>query len=392
MSELFTEVEFHQQQKQGEHTPGDNFMVQRDPECSRLLAVLSDGLGSGVKANILSNMTARMAIKFAETETDVVHFAKVIMNALPVCKVRKIAYATFTILDHKPDGSVQIIEQGNPPFVLLRNQHPHSVPHSEFPSTMNDHRSLRVSRFTPRSEDRIVLFSDGVTEAGMGSRLFPLGWRRSGCADFLSRLLKSRPGISARDLARSVVGEASRKEPGFKPCDDITCGTVYFRTPRRTLLASGPPFCKTRDADFARIIRTFDGTRIICGGTSADIFARETGATITTDLLRFRRSNLPPVSRVEGADLVTEGILTLTETLNLLTGKSRSAPSANPAAVLQQKLLDSDVVHLLVGTRINQAHQDPCLPMELEIRRSLLRRLATVLEQDYFKRVNLEFI
>jgi hypothetical protein len=391
MTSLFTELEFHQVRKASQHTAGDAFMVQKDSARNRMLAVLSDGLGSGVKANILANMTARMAIKFAEADTDFLHYAQIIMNALPVCQVRKIAYATFTVIDCSADGSVQIVEQGNPPFILLRKGTPTEIPHTEYSNEQGDYRKLRVYRFNAQAEDRIVFFSDGVTESGMGSATYPLGWRNSGCANFTSKLVGDEPQVSARVLAEQVVRASLQKEPERKAYDDITCGVLYFRTPRRTLLASGPPFSEKRDADYAEIIRSFEGTKLISGGTTADIVARELDRPIHTDLFRFRRSNLPPISRMEGIDLVTEGILTLTETLNLLNGKQK--PTAeNAATLLSEQLLDSDVVHILVGTKINQAHQDPNLPMELEIRRSLMRRIATTLEERYFKEVKLEFI
>ena len=323
MSDLFKELEFHQVRKYSEHTAGDAFMVHKDSEHNRLLAVLSDGLGSGVKANILANMTARMAIKFAEADTDFVHYAKVIMNALPVCQVRKIAYSTFTVVDCRPDGSVHIVEQGNPPFILLRNGKPVELPFQEYGSEQGDYRKLRVYRFDALPEDRIVFFSDGVTESGMGSPGYPLGWRNKGCAEFLHGLVQHDSQVSARILAKQVVRGALQREPDHKAYDDITCGVLYFRTPRKTLLASGPPFSEKKDRDYADRVRSFDGCKIVSGGTSADIVAREFGTSIETDLFRFKRSNLPPISKMNGIDLVTEGILTLTETLNLLNGKSR---------------------------------------------------------------------
>ncbi len=391
MKSLFTELEFHQVRKASEHTAGDAFMVHKDTVGKRLIAVLSDGLGSGVKANILANMTARMAIKFAEAETDFVHYAKIIMNSLPVCQARKISYATFTVVDCRPDGSVQIVEQGNPPFILLRKGVPLEIPFQEYSSEQGDHRKLRVYRFHTQAEDRILFFSDGVTESGMGSATYPLGWRNKGCAGFTTKLIGEQPSMSARQLAEQVVRGALCREPERKAYDDITCGVLYFRTPRKTLLASGPPFSEKRDAEYAETIRSFDGHTIISGGTSAEIVARELKAEITTDLFRFRRSTLPPISMMEGVGLVTEGILTLTETFNLLEGKPRPLRE-NAAVLLTDQLLNSDVIHILAGTKINQAHQDPTLPMELEIRRSLMRRIAGLLEDRYFKEVKLEFI
>ena len=391
MKNLFKELEFHQVQKHSQHTPGDAFMVHKDSETSRLIAVLSDGLGSGVKANILANMTARMAIKFAETNTDFVHYAKVIMNALPVCQVRKIAYSTFTVVDCRPDGHVHIVEQGNPPFILLRRGQPIQIPYQEYLSEQGDNRKLRAYHFDAQAEDRIIFFSDGVTESGMGSPGYPLGWRNKGCAEFSEGLVQHDPKISARLLAKQIVHGALQREPDNKAYDDITCGVLYFRIPRKTLLASGPPFSDKKDREYAEAVRSFDGYTIVSGGTSADIIARELNAPIETDLFRFKRSNLPPISTMEGVDLVTEGILTLTEVFNLLEGKKRPI-QPNAATLLCDQLVNSDVIQILVGTRINQAHQDPNLPVELEIRRSLMRRIATTLEDRYFKEVKLEFI
>jgi hypothetical protein len=391
MNSLFTELEFYQVRKHSENTAGDAFMVHKDHENGRLLAVLSDGLGSGVKANILSNMTARMAIKFAAADTNFVHYAKIIMNSLPVCQVRKIAYATFTVVDCKADGTVQVVEQGNPPFLLLRKGAAVEIPFQEYISDQDEYRKMRVYRFTAEAEDRILFFSDGVTESGMGSVGYPLGWRNKGCSEFSTGLIRHDPLMSARLLAKQVVRGALQREPDHKAYDDITCGVLYFRTPRKTLLASGPPFSEKKDREYADIIRSFDGHKIISGGTSAEIIAREFEREIFTDLFRFRRSALPPVSTLEGIDLVTEGILTLTETLNLLKGKERPTKES-AATLLYDRLVDSDVIHILVGTKINQAHQDPNLPVELEIRRSLMRRIANVLERTYFKEVKLEFI
>lgn len=392
MDNLFTELEFHRVHKHTESIPGDAYMMQKDRKTGRLIAVLSDGLGSGVKANILANMTAKMAIKFAASNTEFLHYAKVIMNALPVCQTRHISYATYTVVDCRSDGTVQIVEQGNPPFVLLRKGQEYRVPCREFSGKDDkDYRKLRVYEFTVEPEDRIIFFSDGVTESGLGGGVYKLGWRREGCVEFLKKRIHSDALLSARQLAHDTVREATQKEPGWKAGDDITCGVIYFRRPRRTVLASGPPFSPDRDGEYARRIMDFDGRKIISGGTSADIVARELTLPIKTDMMRFRRSGLPPVSVMDGVDLVTEGILTLTELLNQLNGKCRNRQES-AATLLTEMLLNSDEVHLLVGTKINEAHQDPNLPIELEIRRSLLKRIAVVLEEKFLKEVYVRYI
>lgn len=391
MNDLFMELECAQQRKAGQHVAGDAFVMQRDRHSGRVLAVLSDGLGSGIKACVLATMTARMAMRFAESDTAFTHYAQVIMNSLPVCQTRRIAYATYTVVDCGPDGRIRIVEQGNPPFLLLRNGQEVPVASREVPCSQGDYRLLRESVFQAEPEDRIVFFSDGVTESGLGGGRYKLGWRRDGCREWVQECLANDPFCSARQLAHDVVREALHKEPGQSAGDDISCAVLYFRTPRRLLLASGPPFNRSHDTEYARLIARFEGRRIISGGTSAELVARELGQNLRMDLFGGGKGTLPPVSVMEGVDLVTEGILTLTETLRLLETGDRPSHE-NAATRMIELLLDSDEIHLLVGTKINEAHQDPSLPVELEIRRSLMKRLAAVLDGSHFKKVKIEYI
>ncbi|MBI9020208.1 MAG: SpoIIE family protein phosphatase [Verrucomicrobia bacterium] len=387
---LFKEVEFYQVRKATEIACGDAFLSHRDRENGRVVSVLSDGLGSGVKANILASMTAKMALKFAESELDMIRSAEIMMDALPVCAVRKIGYATFTVVDCRDNRTIRIVEQGNPGYIYIRDGQVLDLPFSEVSGRHGDYRKLRITECEPQPEDRVLFFTDGVTEAGMGSFGYKLGWRRAGVVEFVRRVLLENPTISARGITRKIVNEALLKEPGGRAGDDTTCAALYLRKPRRTLVLSGPPFAAGRDHEFAQLIETFDGRKIICGGTSSGIIARELGRTLHTPLLRGR-STLPPVSQMDGVDLVTEGILTLTEAHRLL--ESRTVPTeTNAATQLVELLRESDVIELVVGTRINEAHQDPSLPVDLEIRRNLLKRMKQVLEQDYLKEVNIRYI
>ncbi|MGE4490790.1 MAG: SpoIIE family protein phosphatase, partial [Kiritimatiellales bacterium] len=344
-SGLFKEVEVYQLRKATEATCGDAFLSHRNRESGRIVSVLSDGLGSGVKANILASMTVKMALKFAESELDIVRSAEIMMDALPVCAVRKIGYATYTVVDCRDNRTVRVIEQGNPGFICVRNGTVMELPYTELKGRRQDYRRLRVTEFEPQPEDRILFFSDGVTEAGMGSRMYKLGWRRSGVVEFVEQTLEKTPGISAGDLVRRIVRTAISKEPDGRAGDDTSCAAVYMRKPRRTLMLSGPPFAQNRDREFAHLVESFEGRKAICGGTSADIVARELGRSLHTPLLGGR-SRLPPVSEMGGVDLVTEGILTLTEAQRLL--EDGAVPCENNAAVkLVDLLRDSDVVEMV---------------------------------------------
>lgn len=388
--DLFVEIEFSQCNHHGEDICGDSFLMQKIEGQNRLIAVLSDGLGHGVKAGILSTMTASMALKFIASDLEIGRSAEIMMDALPVCQRRKISYATFSIFDYRESGSARIIEMDNPPFLHIRKSAVLASDYQEICSPRHQKRKLRISHVEPRSQDRLVFMSDGITQAGLGSRDYKLGWRLSGCKAFVLDKLRDDPAISARDLSQQILEAALDKEANRKAGDDITVGVVYFRVPRRTILLTGPPFSKERDSLYANYLDSFAGRKVICGGTSAEIVARELGREIKTDL-HSHSCGIPPVSSMAGIDLITEGILTLTRVAQFLEEGSIPQES-HGAASLAQMLRDSDAISFLVGTKINEAHQDPNHPAELEIRRNIVKRVAKVLQEKYLKEVSLQYI
>ncbi|MBR4716943.1 MAG: SpoIIE family protein phosphatase [Lentisphaeria bacterium] len=394
MSEpFFVDLGFSQCRKHGEDICGDAFKFIKNMEDSRVVAVLSDGLGSGVKANILASMTATMALKFANELTGprgILHAAEIMMDALPICQVRKISYATFTILNAWPDGNVRIIEMGNPAFVLLRNDKVLPVPYDELNPSKYDNRSMRVYHFKVDIWDRIVFFSDGVTQAAIGSDELPLGWRESGVSEYLVDYLNNCPDASSYEVAEHVIGEAISKEPHNINKDDMTCAALYFRNPREMLLFTGPPYDSARDAECASFLKNFVGDKAICGGTSAEIVSRELGRELKMDLSSIS-PDMPPMSTMDGVNLVTEGIFTLSKAATYLE-ESNGVRHNDPAGLLTGLMLRNDVITFLVGTRINEAHQDPNLPHDLELRRNIVQRLARTLENQYLKKVVIKYV
>ena len=386
---LFIEVAHFNQRKHGENASGDAFYSRKILSEDRLIAVLSDGLGSGIKANILANMTATMALRFVEANRDILSTSRIIMDALPVCQVRKISYATFTIVDTALHGRTRIVEQGNPGFLLIRDGRILKTNARVMSTPGWQDRELRLSEFVSEPEDRLVVFSDGVSQAGLGSPQWRLGWREQGCSEYILRQIKADPLISARKLCRLVVHEALNKEPDHKALDDISCAVFYFRRPRRTLVLTGPAYDSGRDHEAAAYLDGFAGRKVVCGGTTANIVARELDREVVTELPRHG-SDLPPVSRIAGLDLVTEGILTLTRAAQYL--ETTLGAGEDPASRLAALLIDSDQIEFLVGTRINDAHQDPKLPVDLEIRRNIVKRIAKILEQRYLKETAIQYI
>lgn len=391
---FYVEVDHFQVQKKNQNAYGDMFMSRKMPG-DRIISVLSDGLGSGIKACVLSTLTATMASCFVASDIDIRRAAGIIMETLPVCSVRKIGYSTFTIIDMDKKGFTRIIENDNPPFILMRDGKPLDIPKEPISVESNDGREIALfySSFRVLQGDRIVIFSDGISQAGMGKRKTPLGWGAEGAAEYLSQVLEKTPDISAGECAKKLVGQALVHD-GFKATDDITCGVIYVRKPRRTMIFTGPPFQSDKDRELAQLAGEFSGKKVICGGTTAKILSRELKKHIVVNLDELELDpNIPPSSTMEGFDLITEGTITMGRVLSMLeNSETGDKNKRNSASRLLKLLLDSDVIDFIVGTRINDAHQDPNLPVELEIRRNIVRRICSILKDKHLKETSFRFI
>jgi len=400
MSDTFVEVGVHQTRKFGQGADGDVFLSRKTAD-GRIISVLSDGLGSGIKAGVLATLTASMALRFIADDIPPKRAARIIMKTLPVCKERRISYATFTIVDIDNSNRVRIIEYDNPPYLLIREdtllepiKSPIEVKRRGRGSGELAMREqlMQYTEYQARPGDRIVFYSDGVVQSGMGSRIRPLGWGNPRTQEYTLKVTQENPSISARELARRLVREAEAHD-GYRAKDDISCSVIYFRSPRCLLVISGPPVDQERDRDMAEYFSRYPGRRVLCGGTTANIISRELSKPVKVSL-RDIDPAVPPSSIMEGADLVTEGIITLGRVAELLESSAVQAPGTrvNAATKLVDLLLDSDKIEFMVGTRINEAHQDPNMPVELEIRRNIVKRVARILEEKYLKETNIRFI
>ncbi|HLP71477.1 MAG TPA: SpoIIE family protein phosphatase [Bacteroidales bacterium] len=390
---FFIEVNSQQRNHHEGRICGDVFLYRYIKEENRVIAVLSDGMGHGVKANVLATLTSTMAINFTREHKEVDRIAEIIMNTLPVCSERKISYSTFTIIDIESSGKVNILEYDNPGTIILRGRSLLDAPWKKVVLQKGKHagKILKSCSFLPEKEDRIIMCSDGVSQSGMGSETYPFGWERDNIAEYASDLVSGEASISASVLAGKVVTMA-HKNDSYKAMDDISCAVIYFREPRKLLLCTGPPYEKDKDTELAVKVKDYSGKVILCGGTTADIIARELNRTIVDELI-FEDPDLPPESFIDGIDLVTEGILTLQKVNEILKTYNNSVKlGKGPADKIVRLLMESDEIHFVIGTRINIAHQDPTLPVDLEIRRTVVKRIARLLEEKWLKKVTFEYI
>jgi len=318
------------------------------------------------------------------------------MKALPVCSERKISYATYSIIDISIECNiVSILEYDNPQTLILRGNRIYEPQwtHVQYEGDVKDKRVVNLKRcfFVPQIEDRIVFCSDGITQSGLGNGI-AMGWGRNGLIQYVREIVGKTPTISAAGLAERVVRRAAANDL-YTPKDDLTCGVIYFRQPRKALLCTGPPFNPEKDNEFATILKNFNGKKIVSGATTSEIIARELGRPVTIE----ERTDpaLPPSSKMKGIDIVTEGVLTLSKTTYMLNNLNINANiqfGKGPADQICQLLLDTDEIYILVGTKINESHHDPSLPVEIEIRKVLIQRLTKVLSEKFMKVVVVKYM
>ncbi len=390
---FYIEVVCEQRNFGNERICGDVFLTRKIREEDRTIAVLSDGMGHGVKANVLATLTATMSLNFAAEHKQPEKIAEIIMNTLPVCSERHMSYSTFTVIDIEASGQITILEYDNPQTIILRNSKNFDPGWQQtiMQSDKNQGKEIRTCRFKPKKEDRILFFSDGITQSGLGTEKYPLGWGYNNLISYCENLVKNAPLISAAKLAEKIVNMAYRND-SYKSKDDTSCASIYFREPRKLLISTGPPYEEDNDKLLGQAVKEFNGKKIVCGATTADVIARELGVNIE-DSLDFTDPELPPVSSMPGIDLVTEGILTITKVTRILKDYTPSYDLGNgPADRIIKMVRESDEIEIIIGTRINIAHQDPNLPVDLEIRRTVVKRMARLLEEKFLKEVHIRYI
>lgn len=385
---MFIDVGYNREKKYNQNAFGDYFLSKRYKDTGRVIAILSDGLGSGIKANILASMTATMLLKFIEVESDIKVACETIMNSLPVCKVRKISYSTFSAIDCDEEGNAKIVEEGNPEFLWIRNNEILKPEYKVITSKTFNNRNMHLYKIKLQKGDRIIFCSDGVTQAALGTKELKLGLRREGLIEIVLEKLRINPNIPSDELSRYIVKQVKVIEPDHKLKDDTSAACIYYRDPREAMIFTGPPYDIEQDNFYAKSFYNFKGKKAIAGGTTANLVARELNLEIVADP-SINLGRLPGISYIDGIDLVTEGILTLTKTAEYLEQDNKKDDAAGK---LMAFLLDSDVIKFMVGAKINQAHYDPSLPIEIEIRKNIIKKIAKILEEKYTKKVDVRFV
>ena len=380
MNDLCADIGYKSINHVGEELCGDHVDVVEENENSTVI-VLADGLGSGVKASILSTLTSKIISTMIAAGLAIEECVETIAATLPVCSVRGVAYSTFTIIHLFNNEVAEIIQYDNPHVIVIRDCAVYDYPKTE----MNiGGKKIYKSTIKLQEDDVFIAMSDGCPHAGMGGK-YNFGWKREDIAEYMQALVVG--GYTAKNLSTMLVDECNNLY-GNKPGDDTTACVVRIRKREPMNILFGPP--SNRD-DANRMMSLFfskEGKHIICGGTTSSIAAKYLGKPVRASL-NFERSDVPPIATIEGVDLVTEGVITMNKVITYAKdylGNNALYEDWNfkkDGASLISRLLFEEAtdINFYVGRAVNPAHQNPDLPINFSIKMNLVDELSKCLRQ-----------
>lgn len=382
----FFDIYYYSLNKHKEELCGDQVKFIKGEKKSTI--VLSDGLGSGVKANILATLTTEMLITMLTADLPLKEVIETIVGTLPICQVRKIAYATFTIITiNHQTNKFKVINFDNPPIFLFKKG-----VIVKLEQKTEEILSKKINSYQGVLErgDFLGAISDGVLYAGLGHTM-NFGWGWENIAKFMETIFLTKASDS-RDIIGQVIEETKRLYCNHIG-DDATFVGVYVRKPKPLMIFTGPPLDPSKDEEYAEQLLSFPGRKIICGGTTGNIVANYMAETIEM-VIETMSKELPPIGKLNEVDLVTEGILTISKAKELLKQCqfeiTRLPSIRNGAVLLAREILEADSLYFLVGQQINEFYQNPLLPKNISIRRSLIEELIQLLRNNQ-KKVFVEY-
>ena len=380
MNNLCADIGYKSINHYGEQLCGDHVDIVEQSETSPVI-VLADGLGSGVKASILSTLTSKIISTMMAEGMALEECVSTIAATLPICSVRGVAYSTFTIIHLIDNEKAELIQYDNPHIIFFRDNKNCEYKAEEM---VVGGKTLYKSVIDLRENDIFVAMSDGCPHAGIGTA-YNFGWKREDITNFLEPLTYS--GFTAKTLATILVDECFRLY-GEKPGDDATACVVKIRRREPVNLLFGPP--ANRD-DANRMMSLFfskEGKHIVCGGTTSTIAAKYLHKEIRPSLV-FESADVPPTAEIDGVDLVTEGVITINKVLEYAKDYLKSNESytdwgykKDGASLISRMLFEEATdINFFVGRAINPAHQNPELPINFSIKMNLVKELSDCLRQ-----------
>lgn len=368
---LNCEINYSSKNKRGEEVCGDSLKILRSDYKTCL--TISDGLGSGIKASILSLLTASIATTMVFNKVPLDEVVRSILSTLPICKIRKISYANFCIFDFDSlKNHCTILEYEFPIVLYYRKGEQLKLIKNKIEISGRD---IFESSFEPQEGDSLFLMTDGVSMAGMGTPNYPLGFGVDTIAREIGNMLKSK--INHKEIIKHILNRVNKLDEGISGDDAMVAG-IFFRQPRILTMLVGPPSNPNLDEFVINNFIKQPGKKVICGGTTGNIASRVLKKPVKIDLTTAT-PNSPPLAYMEGVNLITEGIMTLTQIYRYL--ESQESNPGIGAKILLELIEEADSINFIVGRALNSAHQNPLFSHDISLKFRLIKDIASILEK-----------
>ena len=365
----------------------------------QFLAILASSPPGGVEGQVPAAQVADGAARLLEQGVPPDAAAEEVLAILPAG-----AHVPFSILQVEGGNRARLVECNAPPLFLARGGGLILPPVLE-EETAQGHL-VRKCQFLLQAGDHLAMVSEGYVRAR--------GWsRRWGWQDIAISIKRwTDTGCDAEQLLGALVRMHRRLAEGPAPSiaegpgsgqagQDVTVIAMHVRPIRTVTVWTGPPADPAQDAVALQKLMAEPGVRVICGDTTAQIAARLLGAELEMEprpeggadeipwmstsiyapgvltrndrmggdiadardvlvpyIRRHPWAEVPPISRLSGVGLVTEGLVTLEKARERLAKAKRISdlPSGEDGATrLARVLLAADKVHLIVGLAVNPA-------------------------------------
>ncbi|MBP2641429.1 MAG: hypothetical protein H6Q66_2380 [Firmicutes bacterium] len=372
----FLETGWASVNKQDETLCGDFFKSFENN--GKKVFVLSDGLGSGVKANILSTLTTTILGTMLSRGIPLDECINTVATTLPICRTRKLAYATFTVLQIEHNRAY-LVQYSNPAAILLRQGKNLNYPHNIH---FIGEKEIHESHIPMITGDILVLMSDGITNAGVG-KLAANGWKREDLIAFLERLDLVK--MSAAQIAARIVNCClTLSEDSLD--DDTTVLVIKLRERSVVNMLVGPPENKEDDNCVLKLFFAKEGTRVVCGGSTANAVSKYLQKPLVA-IADSATRGIPVMSRIDNVDYVTEGVITLKKVLELCNTYLEDPLTLltfyhkkDAASVLSLLLIETATdINIYFGMAANNLHEGT--EFDFQTKLSLIKQLEECLQR-----------
>ncbi len=350
----FLDLILKQVKKEGQDVCGDYFISERIRGAQ--IYILCDGIGSGVYANVSAIYNANRLMEMIRNDVSLQDSCRILADSMHRARTEEVPFAAFSVFRVLPDGNFVGYSYEAPRPLIIQEGRARVMTAQQYQvgeEVFNEYAGLLFRG------DQIILYSDGVTQAGMGKGI-RLGIGEEKIAQYFTAMLSVEEDLESHESWEAIMDDLMAYVQtlcGGEDEDDVTAAAINCREGRSMVIATGPPSVKEKDAVMAKRFAAFKGTKAICGSSTIDILSQTLDLKVNKNVAPPSLL-YPPEYEVEGVDFASEGAIMLNQTLNLLEDDPSEFYLGSPVEMLCTYLHEHDCITILLGTAINRSYPE----------------------------------